>query len=93
MYLASAGRDKQVIVWDITKKAILARRKTAEVLSALAWHPCKEENILAGIGEDGCVAVWDNVIPGPLPKPAADPDAVHSEHVIPAGDESNGVHP
>lgn len=36
----------------------------------MAWHPSKDENILAGISEDGCISLWRGVIPEHLPGPA-----------------------
>jgi hypothetical protein len=82
-----------VILWDILKKVILARCETQEVMSALAWHPGKDENVLAGIREDGRVSLWRNAVPARLPNPAAplDADALHMEADMPNADESNGA--
>ncbi len=70
LYIASASRDNDVIIWDVSQKSVITKCKAPAVLSALAWHPGKEENILAGISEDGCITLWRDVIPEHLPRPA-----------------------
>ncbi len=59
-------------------------------MSALAWHPRKDENVLGGIGEDGCIALWRNVIPHNLPQPADVEDPSPSVQVHENGD-TNGT--
>lgn len=66
----SACQESKVIIWDLAKRDVLARCKTASVLSALAWHPSKDENILAGISQDGSIALWKGAIPDHCTKPA-----------------------
>jgi len=70
LYIVSACQDSEVIIWDLAKREVLARCKTASVMSALAWHPSRDENILAGIGQDGSIALWKGAIPDHCTKPA-----------------------
>jgi WD40 repeat protein len=91
--LASAGRDNEVIVWDLTRKVILAKHKSGAVQSAIDWHPGKHHNVLAGIGEDGRVALWKSIIPQSYPGPAAlvTAQASHQDHDNTSQDASHGV--
>lgn len=51
LYLASAGGDQTIVVWDVLERKPLGKRVLAGAACGLAWHPCK--NVLAAITEDG----------------------------------------
>ena len=71
LYLASAGQDRQLLVWDMLGKSIIAQRSTGAVLSALSWRPEPGANALAGIGEDGQIRLYRGIIPDDMRGPAA----------------------
>ncbi|CAL8470187.1 g9729 [Coccomyxa elongata] len=91
LYIASASRNNEVFIWNLSQRAIIARCKSATLVSALAWHPRKDENVLGGIGEDGCIALWRNVIPHNLPQPADVEDPSPSVQVHEIGDTNGDV--
>ncbi len=60
------------MVWDVQGKSIVARHSTgAAVLSALSWRAEPGANTLAGIGEDGQIRLWRDVVPEDMRGPAA----------------------
>lgn len=64
-----------MVVWDLQRKEVLVRHGTGGVaLSALSWRPEPAANVLAGIGEDGQVSLWQDIIPEHMPGPAASLD-------------------
>jgi chromosome transmission fidelity protein 4 len=69
-YLASAGSDEQVIIWETSSRSPLYRTKipTGEV-SSLAWQPGPGGNSLSIADVSGQMTRWDNVIPAELKKP------------------------
>eukprot|EP00887_Chlorella_sp_A99_P000454 scaffold17.g454.t1 len=74
LYLASAGADQAICVWDLTEATCLEKRLLPGAATGLAWHPSR--NALAVITEDGELAVWEGVVPANLSGPAADVDAL-----------------
>ncbi|KAK9832382.1 hypothetical protein WJX74_008412 [Apatococcus lobatus] len=69
LYMASAGRDKKLVVWDMTTKKPLVEQMGAQPMTALAWQP--GGNCLAGFSEAGETSCWQNIIPGDKPSPSA----------------------
>ena len=67
--MASAGRDKKVVVWDMMTKKPLVEQKCAEPMTALAWQP--DGNCLASYSEAGEANCWQDVIPGDKASPSA----------------------
>ena len=79
------------------RKAVLAKHPTGSTaLSALSWRPEPEANVLAGIGEDGRIMLWQDIIPKDLPGPAASledpvPSLARSGDDAGAGYDDTGV--
>ncbi|KAI7887198.1 WD40 repeat-like protein [Lichtheimia hyalospora FSU 10163] len=75
-YLCTAGRDKQVIIWHVEQKKILAKRDSKDVVSGIAWSPT--ENQLAFTDCQGQLSLWKNPIDtsGELPHPAKRQSAI-----------------
>ncbi|KAJ2557519.1 DNA polymerase alpha accessory factor Mcl1 [Coemansia sp. RSA 1933] len=60
-YIASAGLDNSVVVWDVAaRKAILAH-SCANALCQVEWNPCG--NMLAFTDNTGAMYIWDDVVP------------------------------
>lgn len=51
LYLASAGIDQALCLWDVNERTCLEKRLLPGSATGLAWHPDKNE--LAIITEDG----------------------------------------
>ena len=51
LYLASAGMDQALCLWDVNERTCLEKRLLPGSATGLAWHPAKNE--LAVITEDG----------------------------------------
>ena len=51
LYLASAGQDQALVVWDVNERTCLEKRLLPGCATGLAWHPT--HNALAVITEDG----------------------------------------
>lgn len=86
LYLASGGRDKKLVVWDVEKKEVLSEKDLDAVPVSLAWHPAAKNNTLASIGEDGAIRLWNSVIPSHMLTPSAplddpSPRPAHSQEV------------
>ncbi|KAG0176929.1 hypothetical protein DFQ29_005463 [Apophysomyces sp. BC1021] len=60
-YLASTAMDNQVIIWNVSKKAIVRKYITAVHCTGISWHPTSNE--LAFTDADGMFTLWDDVIP------------------------------
>ena len=73
--MASAGRDKKVVVWDMMTKKPLVEQMGAEPMTALAWQP--DGNCLASYSEAGEAKCWQDVIPGDQASPSAALDTLH----------------
>ena len=71
LYLASAGQDKKLVVWDVEKKEVLALKDMDTMPGALAWHTGDKGNTLASIGEDGVIHLWQGVVPPHMLAPSA----------------------
>ena len=67
--MASAGRDKKVVVWDMMTKKPLAEHSGAEPMTALAWQP--DGNCLASFSEAGEASCWQGAVPDDKPSPSA----------------------
>lgn len=39
LYLASAGEDRRVCVWQVDERRVIARCAAPAAVSELAWHP------------------------------------------------------
>ena len=60
------------MVWDVARKSVVVKHDTGStVMSALSWRPEPGANTLAGIGVDGQIRVWCNIIPEDMRGPAA----------------------
>jgi chromosome transmission fidelity protein 4 len=58
--LASAGKDRKVLLWDTKTQKIIATYDYANVMD-LAWHPNK--NIISFTNTDGEVYIYENFVP------------------------------
>ncbi|KAK9868467.1 hypothetical protein WJX84_006627 [Apatococcus fuscideae] len=91
LYMASAGRDKKVVVWDLTTKALVCEQLGEEPLTALVWRP--EGNCLAGLTETGAPSCWREPVPSHKPSPSAALDTLDLAAPIrgrSTGDEPDG---
>ncbi|KAG8872936.1 hypothetical protein FRB97_007164 [Tulasnella sp. 331] len=67
-YLASAGKDDRIIIWNTeTRKALFRQKVRSAVVIDLAWSP--SANLLAWTDMDGALARWADPIPSSLPSP------------------------
>ena len=83
-YLASAGLDRQVYVWQLDGASDLDRYKADAPLSDLCWSPT--DNALAFLDEAGQLALWQAPIPAHLAAPnAAAATAATAAAAPPAG--------
>ncbi|KAG9042191.1 hypothetical protein FS837_011177 [Tulasnella sp. UAMH 9824] len=71
LYLASAGKDGQVIVWDTASEKTVARYKVSTSIVDIAWSPIS--NLLAWTDMEGALVRWTNPIPSNLPSPCSPP--------------------
>ncbi|KAG2485280.1 hypothetical protein HYH03_015955 [Edaphochlamys debaryana] len=69
LYVATAGQDKRLVVWDLAAASSVASAVAEEVMSGLAWKP--EGNELAMVGESGGVGVWSSPVPTSHASPTA----------------------
>ncbi|TIB08986.1 hypothetical protein E3P92_03605 [Wallemia ichthyophaga] len=60
-YLASAGRDGNVLVWSIDDRRVIAKTKAESLVTAFAWHPT--ENVLSFIDTSSSVTRWLRPVP------------------------------
>ncbi|KAI0452868.1 minichromosome loss protein [Xylaria acuta] len=58
--LASAGKDKKILVWDTKTQAVISRHDFANVMD-IAWHPSK--NIVSFTNSDGEVYIYPDFVP------------------------------
>lgn len=58
--LASAGRDKKILVWDTKTQTVISRHDFANVMD-IAWHPTK--NIVSFTNSDGEVYIHPDFVP------------------------------
>ena len=60
------------MVWDVARKCVVEKHDTnGTILSALCWRPEAGANTLAGIGEDGQISLWRDIVPEDMRGPAA----------------------
>lgn len=73
--LASAGKDRKILLWDTKSQTVIASYDYANVMD-LAWHPTK--NLLSFTNSDGEVYIFNDFVPaehahlvklGPQPAP------------------------
>lgn len=73
--LATAGKDRKILVWDAKTQNIIARHDYADVMS-ISWHPT--DNLVSFANTDGEVYIFNDFIPvehihllklGPQPAP------------------------
>lgn len=67
-YLASAGEDAGIVVWDVNEKTIIEKKTLPGVVCTLMWHPSRNE--LLATTDDGQLALWKHPIPETLPGPS-----------------------
>ncbi|RWA10569.1 hypothetical protein EKO27_g4539 [Xylaria grammica] len=58
--LASAGKDKKILVWDTKTQAVISHHDFANVMD-IAWHPTK--NIVSFTNSDGEVYIHPDFVP------------------------------
>ncbi len=75
LYLATAGEDCALVIWDVGAAKILARRVLPAAAAGLAWRPGASANALAVVTEGGELALWAGAVPAALPGPGACADA------------------
>jgi chromosome transmission fidelity protein 4 len=75
LYLATAGEDRALLVWDVGAAKVLARRALPAAAAGLAWRPGASANALAVVTEGGELALWAGAVPSQLPGPGACADA------------------
>eukprot|EP00899_Mesostigma_viride_P003283 jgi/Mesvir1/12956/Mv05969-RA.1 len=87
LYLASAGMDHMLMLWDVTKRQDLDRHKHDSVICGLAWHPTVDAIVM--IDQEGRFGVADKLIPahmkGPADMSASSPraaDAIDREELL-----------
>lgn len=73
LYIATAGEDKVVAVWDVQKSECIAQETLSGIATDLQWHPEANEIIL-GLAT-GKVVKWSNAVPASLTGPAEKLDA------------------
>lgn len=57
-FLASAGEDRRLKVWDLSSSSLYKDLKGhSETVQSLVWS--KDSNLLASGGQDGLVRLWD----------------------------------
>ncbi|KAJ7538304.1 hypothetical protein O6H91_11G042800 [Diphasiastrum complanatum] len=88
-YLATAGEDRQVMLWDVENRLDLDRYKLESQICSLSWKPTG--NALAMIDIDGKFVVWEAAIPShmasPTVSPPTDPAMDNDEHLKFSDDE------
>lgn len=60
-YLASAGKDGNVIVWSIDDRKPISKTKTESLVTSFAWHPT--DNVLSFIDTSSSVTRWLKPVP------------------------------
>jgi chromosome transmission fidelity protein 4 len=58
--LASAGKDRKILLWETKTQAVIATYDYANVMD-LAWHPTK--NLLSFTNSDGEVYIFNDFVP------------------------------
>ncbi|KAI0390075.1 minichromosome loss protein [Xylariaceae sp. FL0594] len=58
--LASAAKDKKILLWDTKTQAVISRQDFANVMD-IAWHPT--ENIVSFTNSDGEVYIYPEFVP------------------------------
>ena len=59
--LASAGKDRKILLWETKTQTVIATYDYANVMD-LAWHPTK--NLLSFTNSDGEVYIFNDFVPG-----------------------------
>jgi chromosome transmission fidelity protein 4 len=66
-YLATAGLDMQVLIWDVKSRQDIERQKFDEKICSLAWKP--DGNALLLIDVVGRFGIWESVVPLTMKSP------------------------
>eukprot|EP00898_Chlorokybus_atmophyticus_P008326 jgi/Chlat1/8495/Chrsp80S07934 len=77
LYLATAGADKHVVLWDVAERRELECHKQDCLVTGMAWHPSR--NALALADQEGKYGVWEGAVPALLTPPAAPTNAKDKE--------------
>ena len=59
--LASAGKDRKILLWETKTQTVIASYNYANVMD-LAWHPTR--NLLSFTNSDGEVYIFNDFVPG-----------------------------
>lgn len=70
LYLATAGLDQVVIVWDLTVREIVASFSAAAAVMSLSWLATPGANRIAITTNDGSYAVIENPVPADMASPS-----------------------
>ncbi|KAI1826878.1 minichromosome loss protein [Xylaria intraflava] len=96
--LASAGKDKKILLWDTKTQAVISRHDFPNVMD-IAWHPTK--NIVSFTNSDGEVYIHPDFVPEQhalllnLPKQPAPfiHDPLSDVSAFARRPDGNGLHP
>ena len=89
-YMATAGLDKKVLVWDVASGEVLASTRANAPLCNMRWHP--KENQLALIDLEGEYALWTDPLPDhmhPVKNPITEP--IRSGHAVPEFEDTDAI--
>eukprot|EP00743_Colponemidia_sp_Colp-15_P005428 GILK01005834.1.p1 GENE.GILK01005834.1~~GILK01005834.1.p1 ORF type:complete len:1072 (+),score=257.64 GILK01005834.1:57-3218(+) len=82
-YLATAGLDQQLILWDSTTKQSVDRFKVDTILVGVSWNPTA--NAIAVIDVDGRYGIWEDPIASHMQPPHINTGAAATVKVPTAG--------
>ncbi|SAM04997.1 hypothetical protein [Absidia glauca] len=68
LYLAVTGKHHHIFVWDTKARKIVSERDADREVTALVWHPGRNELAFTLTGY-GKLVTWDSVVPDDLPGP------------------------
>lgn len=80
LYLASAGQDRKLLIWDLHKKAAIAEQQTDAPLVSIDW--CPDGNKLLCMTAQGKVLLWHTPVPKGYPGPCAEADALETSQAL-----------